>query len=145
MGVGALVVGSLYIKGRALSNLVFSPGQISAIHFDGVTPIIEFSVLVQNTNSASIPLNSIAGNVFAKDGNETTQLGNIYNFQPTVIQGNAATYLTLYCRCQVIPLVQQVISAFQYKNNQQQLIIQATANINGVQFAVPEFVLAVGV
>lgn len=144
LGAAALIGYGIYSKGRALSNLIFSPGQINAIHFDGATPVIELSILAQNTNSASVPINAIAGNIYTQDGTGQTLIGNIYNFQPTLIQGNAATWLTLYCRCQIVGVVNEVISAFQYKNNTKNLIIQATANVSGIQFAVPEFTLTVG-
>lgn len=143
--VGGLVALNYFLKGRALSNLIFTAGQVQSIDLQGATPVIRFTITVQNTNSIGVVLQSIAGNIYTQDAGKLTLIGNISNFQPTPIPGNSESLLVLNCRCNMLGIINEIISAFQYKNVTKNLQVQAAANIDGVQFAIPEFSLAVGI
>jgi len=132
------------LKGRALSNLIFTRPQVQQIDFEGATPVIVFTVLVQNTNNVGIFLSSIAGNVYVRDGGSTVLIGNVSNFQGQMIAGNTETPLVLRCRCNIVGVVNEIIAAFQYKNSQRMLTVIASANIDGIQYGIPEFTMTVG-
>lgn len=143
--IGGLVGLNYLLKGRALGNLIFTAGQIQSIDMQGATPIIRFTMTVQNTNSVGVVLQSIAGNIFTSDAGKLTLIGNISNFQPTPIPGNSESILLLNCRCNLVGIINDIISAFQYKNLQKNIQVQAVANIDGLQFTIPEFSMSVGI
>lgn len=144
LAAGVLIAGSYLLKGRALKNLVFSNGQLQSIGMQGATPIIDFTVLAQNTASIGITLQSLAGNIYTDDLGQKTLIGNISNFSPVLIAANQQTFIPLQCRTRIVGVVNDLISAFQNRNFQMALVVQAWANVDGIQFAIPEFTMPVG-
>lgn len=133
----------MLLKARTLGNLVFSGGQIQSISFDGVTPIIEVAIVVQNTSSMGVTLSSLAGNIFTSDGGGSTLIGNVSSFAPVNIAPNSPSVVVFNVRARVLGIVNDVITAFQTKNFTKQLDFQCMANVAGLQFPV-NFKIPVG-
>lgn len=122
------------LKGRALKNLVFAPGSVQDIAFEGANPIIRVSAIVQNTNSVGFTINSMAGNVFSDDAGSAVLVGNIYNFTPLLIPGNSQSVIILNIRLFPLGLSNLIAQAIQYKNFTKNIHVDAAVNIDGLQF-----------
>jgi len=122
----------LFSKVRALGNLVINPGNVVSMGFANAVPVAEFTIVVQNTSSASITINSFAGNVFSNQ----TLIGNVYNFQPVYIPGNSQTPISVYVEFKALGIVNDLIRSFQYNNFSQQLQVSGFANVLGIQLPV---------
>lgn len=125
----ALMLG---LKARALGNLVFTPGTVSNMGFDGGIPTADVVLLAQNTSSTGLTVNSFAGNVFSNN----ILIGNIYNFQPVTIAGNAQTPVNLSIQFKALGVVTDLIKAFQNNNFSQDITVEAYANVSGLQLPV---------
>ena len=138
--LGAAAVG-LYFwqKVRALGNLIFSPGQPTAMVFDGSVPVMSFTVIVQNTSNQNLIFNSFAGNAFAN----STFVGNVAMFQPVQVPANGQAIAVLHIRFRLLGIVQNIITAFQTKQFQQNMEIEGFANANGIQAPI-KFPLTIG-
>ena len=132
------------LKARALSNLIFSPGTVQGIQFDGISPVIQITVLVQNTAGVPVTLLSMAGNVFTADAGSSTLIGNISTFQPVTVPGNSSALVVLNVRMRLLGIVNDVIAAFQTRNYTKVLDFRCSANV-GMLLPVPvNFKIAVG-
>jgi hypothetical protein len=127
-GAGALW---LLTKQSAAKRLVFFPGAIQGMAFEGATPMAYLDVIVQNTSNADIAVYSIAGTAYANG----YMIGNISNFQGVTIRRNSESRLPVTVRFNLIGMVNDIINAFQTKTFKQDIIIQGTANAEG--FPVP--------
>lgn len=130
---------ALYSKARALSNLIFSPGQVTGMSFQDSSPLLRFSVAIQNTSSASLTINSLAGVLFSNG----TMIGNVYNFVPLVIPANAMVYADVNVQLKTLGIVNDVIQAFTSKSFTQNVNFEGYANVMGAQFPL-QFAFTVG-
>ncbi len=126
--IGGVVAGWYLLRARAAGRLVFFPGNVQSMAFEGVTPVAYLDFIVQNTSNADLVLNSVAGNVYA-NGN---LVGNISQFQPQVIPGNSEIRFPVAVRFQLIGIVNDIIRSFQMGNFHQDLSIEGTANAQGI-------------
>lgn len=122
----------LFAKTRALANLVFSPGSISNMGFSNSVPVADVTIIAQNTSTASLTINSFAGNVYSNN----TLVGNIFNFTPVTIPGNAATPINISIQFQALGIVTDLVKAFSTNNFQQIITVQGYANVSGLQLPV---------
>lgn len=127
-GVG-VIAWWLYRKASAAGNLVFSPGNVTAMDFVDLNPTITFTIYAQNTSGTDLQLNSLAANITSNG----SLIGNVGNFLPQIIPGNSNTPIQLTGSLQILGIVNDVIRAFQYKNIQQQLELVGAVNVNGIQ------------
>jgi hypothetical protein len=119
----------LFRKASAAGNLVFTPGNVTNMTFDGATPTITFQVNAQNTSGTDLVLNSLAGNITSNG----SLIGNVSNFLQTTIPANTSTPITLVASLQILGIVNDIIKAFQYNNVQQNIELKGFANVNGIQ------------
>jgi hypothetical protein len=119
-------------KGLAASNLVFYPGSVSGMSFNGSTPTVQFTMQVQNTSGTDLTINSFAGNIFSSD----TLIGNVYNFTPVLIPAGSMAVITVNAQLNAVSIVNDIIRAFQMKNFSENLDVNATANVQGIQVPV---------
>lgn len=124
LGLIGLVAYSFLAKANAAGSLIFSPGGVSGISLQGTTPVITFSLIVQNTDSNGFTLNSLAGNLTC-DG---YYVGNLSSFIPIPIAGNSQTVIPVQVRLQFIGIVNDIIKSFDTKNFQKQLSFTGFAN-----------------
>lgn len=132
------------LKGRALANLVMDAGPVQGIEFSGASPVLQVSIIVQNTNSLGFTINSMAGNVYTSDGGQQTLIGNVFNFAPFTVPPNSQSTFILNLKLFPVGVVNTVIQAIQYKNFTKQLSVDMTVNIDGLQFT-KTLTLTVGV
>lgn len=132
--LGGAVVYALYhaYKLNATGKLNFYPGQVQSIDFVDLSPVISFSLLVQNTASVSVTINSLAGNLFGGQDGETL-LGNVFVGTPIVIPANSQIAQVVSAQLSAIGIVNDLIRAFQYKNFQEVISFEGSANVGGVQ------------
>jgi hypothetical protein len=128
----SLIAFSFFAKARALGNLVFSPGNITGMSMSNATPTIDLTILAQNTSTASVTVNSFAGNVFSNG----TLIGNVYNFFPVYIPGNSQTPVSVSIALKPLGIVNDLIRAFQYNNFAQNITVEGFANVSGLQLPV---------
>jgi hypothetical protein len=124
LGLVGLVGVSILAKARAAASLIFLPGGVNNIGFEGSTPTMDFTVLVQNTSSSGFWLNSLAGQITC----DNTYVGNISSFSPVYISGNSQTVISLRARLAVIGLVNQLMQAFINKDFQKDIVVNGYAN-----------------
>lgn len=97
-----------------------------------MAPQMKFAVIVQNTSSIPLTINSFAGNIIAND----TIIGNVYNFSPVAIPANGQSIILVTAQLQVIGLVSDLFNVWQYRNTQQDVKIQGFANAGFIQIPI---------
>lgn len=126
--IGAGVAAYFYLRARAAGRLLFFPGNVQGMAFEGATPVAYLDFIVQNTSNADIVLNSVAGNAYANG----YLVGNISQFQPQVIRGNSEIRFPVSVRFMLIGIVNDIITAFQTGSFHQDIQIEGTANAEGI-------------
>lgn len=124
---GALLAYNAFAKGTALKTLNFYPKKVDSLKFDGATPVITFSLAVQNTSNQNLVVKSLVGNLYAND----FLIGNISMFRPVRVSPNSETVLSLTIRLSLLGVVQDIIRAFSNGGLQQNLDFDARANVDG--------------
>lgn len=124
-----------WLKGKAVKNLVFLPGQIQDFAMDGATPIVRAAVIVQNTNSVGFTIQSLAGNVFSEEAGNAYLVGNVSSFVPVHIAANSQTLFILNFRLFPSGIVNAILQAIQLKTFIKNLQIDGLVNVDGAQFA----------
>lgn len=132
IGAGAVVAYSLIRKKAAGGNLVFFAGGVQGFAWEGMEPVINISISVQNTSNQSFTIKSFAGNLFS-DG---FYIGNLSSFVPQTIGPNSQATITLAARLQMISVVNDIIKAIQSANFQKTIELKAMANVDNLQIPV---------
>lgn len=128
---GALIALSAMAKAQASGTLNFVPGSVHSLGFDGVTPVIQFDLIIQNPSGRSFNIKSLVGNLYAND----YLIGNISSYTPTYIRAGANTVYRLSARLSVLGVVQDLIKALQGGGFTQVMRFKAWANVDN--FTVP--------
>lgn len=114
---------------RAAGNLVFFPGSITGLSLDGLSPVIQAEMIVQNTNNVSFTVMSIAASVTSNG----TLIGNVSNFSPFQIPGNSQATIPLTLVLQPIALVNNIIGIVTGGSGKTELQISGSLNADGIQ------------
>lgn len=125
-GAALLYIGN---QARSVANLTFFPDAVTGMAFEGISPVMYLSVLVQNTSNVAIDLYSLSGSVYV----DNTLVGNISNFTPTRINANSETVMPLKVRFAILGIVNDIIQSFQQGNFKKAVVLDGTVNANGVQ------------
>lgn len=120
---------NVFQRKAAAGALNFLPGTVRDIAFDGSTPVLTASLIVQNTSSQQFILKAIAGDLYSNG----YWVGNISYWQPQTIAATRQTEIRLQIRLGLIGIVQDIINAFQYNNTTQVLKFVANANVDNIQ------------
>lgn len=128
-GIAAIVGLTLWSKARAAATLIFLPGGISQIGFDNSTPVVDLTLVIQNTSSSGFTLESLAGNLYC----DNTYIGNISSFVPVRVDGNTETVVPVKARLMLIGLVNQIIQAVATKNFTKKIEVRGFANAGFVR------------
>lgn len=125
------VVAGLYFFNlyRAADNLVIFPGNITGFSLSGISPEITAEIVVQNTNNISFTVASIAASVSSNG----TLIGNVSNFTPTEIPGNAQTVIPLKIQLQPVALVNNIIGIITGGSGSTEIVVNGSLNANGIQ------------
>jgi hypothetical protein len=138
---GAAAVGAYFIwKLRSVGNLVFFPGSITGMRWEGMTPVMTFQVVVQNSSSLPVSIQSMAGNLFSSG----LLIGNVFSVMPTDLPGNSRSFVNVEVRFMLLGIVNDIISSFQNRNFVQKVEFEGYANVEGVQIPV-NLKLSVGI
>lgn len=128
---GALIAYNAVAKGSALQSLNFYPGPVSSIKMEGTSPVITFSLIIQNTSNQSMILRSLAGNLYANG----YLVGNVSAFSPVRINPNGQTSLLVTGKLSLIGIVQDLINAIKGNGFKQNLSFEARANVD--KYSIP--------
>lgn len=125
------VVAGLYFYNlyRAAGNLVFMPGNITGLSLNGITPVIQAELIVQNTNNVSFTVMSVAASVSSNG----TLIGNVSNFSPVTLPGNSQATIPLTLTLQPIALVNNIIGIITGGSGSTELSINGSLNADGIQ------------
>lgn len=126
--IGGGIAAYFLLRAKAAGRLLFYPGAFQSMAFEGAVPVAEIELVVQNTSNASIVINSIAGNAYANG----YLIGNISQFQPVTIVGNSETRFPVRIRFMLISVVNDIIRAFQTGSFHQEIMIEGSANAEGI-------------
>jgi hypothetical protein len=129
LGLGGLLIYSLFRKGKALGNLIFFPYSIKNIRFQGATPILSLGITVQNTSNQSFTLKSIAGELFANN----YLIGNLSQFTPLTINPNSEVVMYVDCRLSLLSIVGDIVNAIKTGAWSQNLELECMANVDNLQ------------
>jgi len=133
-GAGLLLF-TLFAKGQQIGKLIFYPGKVSEIDL-WPSPHCTLELIVQNTNSGSLQLNSFAGALYAKQSGTSTLIGNVSSFQPVTIAGNSQGLIRIYVKLFALGIVNDIIRAFTTGQFSQEVLLDANANIDNLQLPV---------
>lgn len=128
--IGGLLVGIYFYKQKqAAGNLIFFPGNITGMAFEGSTPVADLTLQIQNTSNVDIDINSLAGNVFANG----IRVGNISNFSPVRVGKNSQALLPIKVQFDLLGSVNEIILSFQTGHFNQELTVEGFVNAGSVQ------------
>ena len=131
----ALLLYALFSKGSQLGQLVFYPGKVRDIQmWPEIT--MQLELIIQNTNSDSLQINSIAGALYSNESGTSTLIGNVSSFVPVRINGNTQGMILVAVRLKAISLVNEIIRAFQQNNFSKEIELDASANVDNLQLPV---------
>jgi hypothetical protein len=131
LAAGAILALSAFTKAKAGATLNFVPGAVHSVAFDGITPIIDFDLIVQNPSNQSFSIRGLVGNLTAND----YQIGNITSYQQTYIRPMGNSVYRLSARLSLIGVVNDIIRAISGGGISQAMKFKAWANVDG--FNVP--------
>lgn len=114
---------------RAAGNLVFFPGNITGFSLNGLSPIIQAELVVENTNNVSFTIMSIAASVSSNG----TLIGNVSNFTQFQIPGNSQATIPLTLVLQPIGIVNNIIGIITGGSGGTTIQIEGSINANGIQ------------
>jgi LEA14-like dessication related protein len=129
LGAVGLMAFIFISKAKAASTLIFLPGGINSISFENATPVVDLSLIVQNTSSSGFTLESMAGNLYC-DG---TYIGNLSSFIPIDIAGNSESIVNVRARLQLIGIINEIIAAITNKNISKTIQLRGNANAGFVR------------
>lgn len=136
LSVGAgIIIYSLLRKGQAAGTLNFNPDKVRGFSFDGGTPVIDIGIAVQNTSNQSFTVNSLSANLYSLQYNKT-YVGNVSTFTPQTIGPNSQKILVVQARLALIGLANDILTAIQYGNFQQEVELTGYANVDNLQIPI---------
>lgn len=101
---------------------------------DGITPVMKLGLSIQNTNNQPFTLNSLAGEVYSNN----YLIGRLGTFQSQTINGNSETVIYVDCRLSLLGIVNDMLDAIRNKTFSQAIELEMVANIDNVQFVIPD-------
>ena len=132
LGVIGVIAFWLYSKSRALASLVFTPGTIRGMQMTGGGIVVDLTIIAQNTSSATLQVDSFAGNVTC-DG---SIIGNISDFIPVFIPANSQSLVPVTISMNPLDLVNEILRAWNTSSTQKTINISGYANVSGAQLPV---------
>lgn len=127
-GAGGFLAYQL-LRARSTANLVFFPGNIQSFNFVGATPVLSLDVLIQNSSSLDVTVQSLAGNVFSNG----SLVGNVSNTLPIVVPANGSARPVLQIAFMPLGVVNTIIDAWQSGHFSVPLSFQGFANVGYIQ------------
>ena len=141
IGAGLLVAWNFLKKGVSSQSLIFLPGQVKGVYFDGITPYITVGIIVQNTSNQNYTIRSLAGNVTANKNGSNYNIGNLSTFTPQYIYGNSQRTIWVDLRLSLIGIVSDILNSYQ-EGISQTIKFSGNANVENVQVPI-EFIFTI--
>lgn len=116
----------------AAGTLNFYPANAKSLRFDGLTPVITIGIAIQNPSNQTYTIKSLVGNIYANG----YLIGNVSSFFQMAIKPTGETVYPITVRLSLIGIVQDIIAAFNGGGIQQEVELQANANVNNFIFPV---------
>lgn len=132
-GLGLLVAWNLFSKGAAAYSLNFSPGRVKSFDWNGIRPVINLELQVQNTSNHSFNVLSIAGNVYMTTNGKEYLVGTVTDFAPMTIAPISQSVVPLALSLQLTGVVSDLLSVFQSGLSGQTVRLSAFANVDQLQ------------
>lgn len=126
--LGGIVALYFLNQKHAADALVFYPDNITGLSFEGASPVVQASILVQNPSNTSFTFQSFAASA-TSDG---VLVGNVSNFTPVSIGANSEGVMPIKIRLLLLSAANDVIDAIQNRNVKKKLELKGTINTNGV-------------
>lgn len=114
---------------HAAGNLIYKPGGVTGMNFTILNTVATVDLIVQNTSNVDFTINSLAANAYT-DG---TLVGNVSNFYPVTVAGNSQGAIPLTIELYNLSIVDQIVGAFQNRQQKKELKLDGTVNANGFQ------------
>lgn len=125
---GLIIAWFVFAQRKALNLLSFLITKIK-LSFEGITPILNVNLVIQNPSNEKYTINSFVGNL--QSGTEI--IGNVSSFVPTVILPNSQTTYPLTIRLSLIGVVSDLIALIQQGSGiSQTLILNGYLNASGI-------------
>lgn len=136
LGVAALFGLNLFSRAQAAGSLGFLPGRIKSFTWQGLSPVITFELIVQNTSNHAFNIYSIAGSVYALVNGKNYLIGYLSDFTSQSIAPHSQTTLIISAKLQVIGIVSDLLTALNAGNFSQVINLNATANVDYLQIPI---------
>lgn len=124
---GVAVAYFLNLK-NAAGHLVFYPGTIQGLSFEGANPVIQGTILIQNTSNVTFTFNSFAASITTGG----TLVGNASNFTPVTIGPNSEGQFPIKLTLSLLGVANDIIDAVQNKYITKQISLEGSVNANGI-------------
>lgn len=125
---GAYYLYTLIAKGGAAASLNYRVVKVS-ISFDGLTPILQLTIGVQNPTNQSFTIRSIVGDITSNDN----YLANVSSFTASYIVPNAESLLQINARVSVLGLASDVYDTITGNSDiRQNIKFAGSVNVDGV-------------
>jgi len=128
-GLLALLLWGFTKKATGANRLNFYFNRIESLTLDKLTPVLTFTVLLQNTSDDSYTINSIAGNIYCNN----ILIGNVSMFNSFTIAPSGQNVLSLTSRLNSAGIINDLIKAIQYGQFSQKITFDGYANIDNYQ------------
>ena len=132
VGIGAILYYLFSRKAAESLGYIFSG---VSFHFDGITPVLDITLRVQNVNNRTFNINGFVGQLYS--GSE--KIGQVYSFTPVVVSPLSSTPVTFSVRLSAIGIVADIIKRIQTKQGfNYQLRLVGSLNAEGFILPVDE-------
>lgn len=132
IAAGALLAINWLRKKSSADSLIFLPGSIDGIYWDGFTPFVSLGIIVQNTSNQSYTISSIAGNVSSNVNGKIYNLGNVSTFTQQQILANSQQTIKVDIRLSLIGIVSDIINMIN-QGFRQTITLEGSANVENLQ------------
>jgi len=122
---GAVLALTALSKAQAGGTLNFIPGNVHSVSFDGVTPIIQFDLVIQNPTGQAFTVRSLVGTITAND----YQIGNVSSYVSTYVRPYGNTVYRLSARMNVLGVVNNIINAINGGGVSQTMRLKGWVNV----------------
>lgn len=131
-GIVAFIAYSLIRRQIGAGTLSFFPDRINSLRFDGLSPMLTFSMRVQNTSNQNFQINSFSAAVTSN----SYVIGQASFFNSQMIPANSERLLRVDVRLMPLGIVQDLIRAFNDRNFTFNINIRGFANVSRLQIPV---------
>jgi hypothetical protein len=127
LGVGAYALITLLQKKADATKLVFTVAGVDA-SADGITPILNVKLGIENASDSKYLIKSIVGNLSANGSN----IGNVATYQEIYINPRSSSYYVLPIRLSLIGIALDIYNYLSGSGSlSQELVFAGSANVDG--------------